>query len=186
MRNRTCTIEGCDGKVVARGWCTRHYTIWRRTGDPTTAVTRHYRTPDEAFAARTQPLGDCLLWTGSKTRDGYGFITVSGRLEMTHRYAWIVAHGPVPDGLEVDHTCGNRDCCAVRHLRLANRHQQMRNRSGAQSRSSTGVRNVRIEGDRFRVIVNGESVGTFDDVESARHAAEVARFAKFGEFAGQG
>lgn len=184
--NGTCSITNCDERVHGRGWCSRHYSAWRRTGDPETQVTRHYRTPAEAFAARTRSVGDCLVWVGSKTRDGYGFITVGGRLEMTHRYAWIASRGPIPSGLEVDHTCGNRSCCSVDHLRLASRHQNMRNRAGAQVGSSTGVRNVRAEGERFRVTVNGDYVGTFHDLETARSVAAEARLAKFGEFAGQG
>jgi hypothetical protein len=30
-----CSIEGCDGQVVARGLCKNHYGRWRRYGDPT-------------------------------------------------------------------------------------------------------------------------------------------------------
>lgn len=26
----TCKIEGCDGKLFARGWCGKHYNQWRR------------------------------------------------------------------------------------------------------------------------------------------------------------
>lgn len=29
-----CTIAGCEGIHKARGWCTNHYTCWRRTGNP--------------------------------------------------------------------------------------------------------------------------------------------------------
>jgi HNH endonuclease len=28
----TCSVEGCDRAVRARGWCNRHYARWRRTG----------------------------------------------------------------------------------------------------------------------------------------------------------
>ena len=29
-----CAVEWCDRKAVARGWCKRHWTQWRRSGDP--------------------------------------------------------------------------------------------------------------------------------------------------------
>lgn len=29
-----CTIEDCNAKVRTRGWCTKHYQRWIRTGDP--------------------------------------------------------------------------------------------------------------------------------------------------------
>lgn len=34
MTDRTCSVDGCDGKVLARGWCGKHYQRWRVHGDP--------------------------------------------------------------------------------------------------------------------------------------------------------
>lgn len=34
MVNLTCSIADCGNKVVARGWCNRHYLRWRNHGDP--------------------------------------------------------------------------------------------------------------------------------------------------------
>lgn len=34
MADRTCTIEGCAAKMLARGWCNRHYLRWKAHGDP--------------------------------------------------------------------------------------------------------------------------------------------------------
>jgi hypothetical protein len=34
MAERTCSIEGCGRKHMARGWCSTHYERWRRTGSP--------------------------------------------------------------------------------------------------------------------------------------------------------
>ena len=33
MPDRTCSIQECEGKAIARGWCSKHYHRWRRTGD---------------------------------------------------------------------------------------------------------------------------------------------------------
>lgn len=30
---RVCEISDCDGRVVARGWCNKHYSRWQRYGD---------------------------------------------------------------------------------------------------------------------------------------------------------
>lgn len=30
-----CTVEGCDLRAIARGWCNVHYRRWKRYGDPT-------------------------------------------------------------------------------------------------------------------------------------------------------
>lgn len=35
---RMCVIDGCQGKVAARGWCLHHYDRWRRHGDPNAAI----------------------------------------------------------------------------------------------------------------------------------------------------
>lgn len=34
MAERTCSVEGCEGKHKARGYCIRHYTNLKRHGDP--------------------------------------------------------------------------------------------------------------------------------------------------------
>lgn len=45
MRNRTCSIDGCEGCAdvpgTARGWCQRHYNRWQRHGDPLGLLGRH-------------------------------------------------------------------------------------------------------------------------------------------------
>ncbi len=33
MAHRTCSIDGCDSPVKARGWCNTHYTRWSKYGD---------------------------------------------------------------------------------------------------------------------------------------------------------
>lgn len=34
MDKRTCSIEGCERDLRARGWCSAHWQRWRRNGDP--------------------------------------------------------------------------------------------------------------------------------------------------------
>jgi len=34
MSKATCSVEGCTATIQARGWCSRHYHRWRRTGTP--------------------------------------------------------------------------------------------------------------------------------------------------------
>src|SRR5699024_9789742 len=111
MSARVCSAEGCGRPHLARGWCSNHYERWRLYGDA--LAVQRFRTPAEAFAARTERQGDCLIWTGAKT-GGYGSIRVDGRAMGAHRYAWERENGPVPDGLVVDHYlfCDTA-CCEV-------------------------------------------------------------------------
>jgi hypothetical protein len=52
----------------------------------------------------------CLIWTKAAVK-GYGRIRCDGKLVYTHRLAWTLANGPIPDGLHVLHHCDNPPCC---------------------------------------------------------------------------
>lgn len=147
--------------------------------------------PEESFAARTERRGECIIWTGWKNREGYGYIAVGGKDMFAHRYAWERVNGPIPEGMKLDHRdhC-NPACVNVEHLRLATNAENTANRSGALSRSSTGARNVIPRGDKFRVAIRKLGhcyyFGTYSTVEEAARAAEEGRRELFGEFAGRG
>lgn len=36
-----CTVENCNNKVNARGWCSNHYRAWRKFGDPLAISAKH-------------------------------------------------------------------------------------------------------------------------------------------------
>lgn len=186
MQSTKCSIENCERSAHARGWCSRHYGLWRHKGDPRASSERHYASPSEAMDARTVRSGECLIWNGYRTEHGYGMLSVNGKLEMAHRFAWIRAYGAIPERAEVDHTCWNRACCEPKHLRLATHSENGRNRNGAMVTSRTGVRNVSLENGRYKVVVNRKHVGMFDSMADAVVAAEGERNAQFGEFAGRG
>ena len=120
MNTKTCTECG-KAPVHARGWCLRHYRRWSRTGQ--LKVTRRRRTPMERYQARESSCtvldGECLIWTGAKTLDGYGIITDEGP-PRTSVYVHRLAHewhiGPIPEGYQVDHLCYNTNCVLPAHL----------------------------------------------------------------------
>ncbi len=37
-------------------------------------------------------------------------------IEMFHRFIWRARKGPIPDGYEINHLCGNRACQNVDHM----------------------------------------------------------------------
>jgi HNH endonuclease len=69
-----------------------------------------------AFFRRLAPEGECLLWTGYVTKDGYGVARLGGPPTHAHRIAYELAYGPIPEGLHVDHLCRNRACVNPDHL----------------------------------------------------------------------
>lgn len=189
---RKCSIDGCGrdiGRHGARGWCNKHYQRWQAHGDPK-GGRRKYLDPEKAFKARTVRVGECLVWEGSSSL-GYGYITVRGKGLRAHRYAWEREHGPIPEGMQVDHICHNTLCVNVEHLRLATPPQNARHRSGSnETNSSSGVRNVypNANGWMVRITKNGVKhyFGTHADIRLAERIANQKRKELFGEFAGKG
>lgn len=74
------------------------------------------------LARLSRPSDDaCWVWTGFRDRKGYGQIALDGRRGVhgyTHRVAWELHNGPIPDGLWVLHRCDNPPCCNPAHLFL--------------------------------------------------------------------
>ena len=82
------------------------------------ALPRPVRPVADRLWERVDRSGDCWLWTGAITGVGYGHIYADGRLAYTHRLAYELTYGPIPEGLFVCHHCDNPPCCRPEHLFL--------------------------------------------------------------------
>lgn len=118
MAERTCSIDGCERAVEARGWCPTHYHRWIAHGDPLAGMPiRIFGTAIERLMDRVSlvpgPLAsDCWISTYSTNRSGYAW-TGEG---LGHRVTYEHFVDSVPDGLVLDHLCRNRACVNPAHL----------------------------------------------------------------------
>ena len=108
----TCTIDGCEGRVVARGYCRKHYTRWHKYGDPLSPLQRRSRIADEdewfwAHVDKSAGPDACWPWTGGKTKAGYGNCRHSAGSRLAHRVAFFLTYGYMPES--ADHECHNSD-----------------------------------------------------------------------------
>lgn len=62
------------------------------------------------FAKLLRVPSGCLEWQGTKS-NGYGKIRCAGKAYLSHRVAWIIAHGQIPESMFVLHHCDNPACC---------------------------------------------------------------------------
>jgi len=68
------------------------------------------------FEAKIVMEGDCWVWTSTLSGCGYGRFNFRHAKLRSHRFAYLVARGPIPDGLVLDHLCRNRACSNPAHL----------------------------------------------------------------------
>lgn len=129
----TCSIEDCPRAAHCRGWCKRHYEIWRRHGDVNRATRAfHGRGRNgESIAERLQRKSvrvesGCREWTGWRDDGGYGRISVGRTMRPAHVVAWEVANGrKVPAGKVVRHFCDNPPCIEPSHLLIGSQAQNV-------------------------------------------------------------
>src|SRR5699024_8168874 len=153
--------DGCKKKHKGLGLCTLHYQRLKRGAELSKPEMQFFANPDESFRARSVVKDNgCVEWSGSSHSNGYGKIHTPDGVEYAHRYAWERVNGAIPAGMQVDHTCWNRACVQVSHLRLVTVSQNGQYRSGPGRDSVSGIRNVCFDKRRemWRVRLNKDGV----------------------------
>jgi hypothetical protein len=93
----------------------------------------------ERFYSYVERTDACWLWRGPTDRDGYGIITYHNRASRAPRIAYIIAHGSIPDGAAICHTCDNPLCVRPDHLYAGSLSD---NRRDAQQRNRWARKNL--------------------------------------------
>jgi HNH endonuclease len=79
----------------------------------------------QRLTAGSRISGSCIEYQASINEKGYGVIQVKGRRMFAHRLSYVLCHGPVPHGKELDHLCRNRACINPDHLEPVTRRENI-------------------------------------------------------------
>lgn len=74
------------------------------------------RPVDERFWEKVEKADNCWVWRGTLLPTGYGAMRILDRMILAHRLSYILLHGSIPPGLQIDHLCRNRACVRPDHL----------------------------------------------------------------------
>jgi hypothetical protein len=85
---------------------------WIRGAD----MAQRTRSVEARFWEKVDKSGDCWIWTGVLNHGYGGFAPIHGLLVLTHRFAYELLIGPIPEGLQLDHLCRVRSCVNPAHL----------------------------------------------------------------------
>lgn len=83
----------------------------------TTRAPRTTTTPIDRFWKYLDAgaLSNCWEWMGA-LRNGYGVMSIGGKVVYTHRFSYELHYGPLAPGVQALHKCDNRKCCNPYHL----------------------------------------------------------------------
>lgn len=115
-----------------------------RTCKRTTAETRFWMKIEKRSEG-------CWGWTGALQRDGYAHVNIGGKTISAHRYAYEKLVGPIPDGMDLLHSCDNRACTNPAHLRPGTHQENMRE-CREKKRHAYGERNRKAKLTEAQVI----------------------------------
>ena len=139
LHMKLCTIEGCLNKHLAKGMCSAHYQRLYDHGRLHTIVRRDLSCVERILSKIEITAGGCWLYTGKLTKKGYAHVR-DGTMRFAHVVMWVNKHGPVPEGMELDHLCRNHHCCNPDHVEPVTHAENVRR----------GIAGVVARGGRWR------------------------------------
>lgn len=195
--SKTCTVEGCNGKHLAKGYCRKHYYQFKKYGHvlERTIYDANEIIEYEDYAeivlydkdgnevARTmidlEYVDSVKKYKWYLTNNGY---VTSNKVGKLHRFIMNPSEDMVVDHInhnKLDNRCDNLRICT---------HQENDWNKGPISTNTSGVTGVvKTQWNTWqsRIEVNGKRIclGSFATLEEAEEARRQAEIEYFGEFA---
>lgn len=88
--------------------------------------------------------GECWAWRGPLNTSGYATYAIKGVLGvktknfLVHRVMYELLVGPIGEGMELDHLCGNRPCSNPDHLEQVTRQENIRRQRAKRTHCAKG------------------------------------------------
>jgi integrase len=110
----------------------------------------------------TQDPAGCWFFAGAPDGGGYGRFSVGSTTFMAHRFAFSMHKGDIPDGMVIDHVCGNRRCVNPAHLECVTNGENVRRGRSQRHQDPTmylqrrrsGGGSLQRRGSRWRLVVD--------------------------------
>lgn len=196
--SKTCSVEGCNGKHQAKGYCNRHYKqfkrhgcILERTKNDANEIIEHddyaemilYNNKGEEVARALIDLEYVDVVNDYKWRLNYQGYVVNDKVGKLHRFLM----NPGED-LVIDHINRNRLDNRRDNLRICTQQENLFNKS-IQCNNTSGIQGVSWDKNRNKwlvhITVNRKQIhlGYFNTIEEAAEARRQAEIEYYGEFA---
>ena len=194
---KICSVEGCNNKVKAKGYCNKHYDQHRKYGH---ILDRTYRDLNEIIeyddyaeiiicnrqceeVARAIIDLECIdiVKDYNWCINNYGYI-LNKQVGLLHRFIMSC-----PDDMVVDHINHVKLDNRRENLRICTQQQNMMN-SSVQSNNVSGIPGVHWYKNRNKwiayITINGKrkNLGYFNTLEEAAEARRQAEIEYFGEY----
>ena len=118
---KECFVDGCRKKVVAKGFCDRHYRRSKEGLEMTVPIIEFGLSLKDRVL-KGMDIKDlktgCVNWKMYRNPDGYGQFGFNGKKVFAHRSSYEVFIGEIPKGFIVRHICDNPSCVNPEHLEI--------------------------------------------------------------------